>query len=177
MALRRTSATAKRGTKDPDPVVADAAFTESLAHRIRRCHQIAVALFFEEFAPFDVTPMQWVALTAIAVHRDLDATRLSQIVAFDKSTLGNVLERLETKGWITRESRADDKRSKRLLLTAAGKKLLRDAAPAAARARARYVDVLTPQEQTELRRLLGKIIDLHAADEARFEQTTRRPDG
>ncbi len=139
-------------------------------HQIRRSHQIAVALFAEELAEFDVTPLQYAALSAIAEQPDLDATRLAQLVAFDRSTLGNLLERLEGRKLIERHHRADDKRTKRLHLTAAGRRLLDAIAPAVARSQERFVEVLSAAEQRDLRRILTKLIERHAADEERLER-------
>jgi DNA-binding MarR family transcriptional regulator len=145
-------------------------FYESAGHQIRRCHQIADAVFAEELAQHDVTPLQFAALTAIAASDDLDATRISRIIALDRSTLGNVLERIEAKGWIAREYRNTDKRTKRLALTATGKALLRAIAPAIKRSRERFLGVLKPADQETLRRLLSELIALHVDDEERFEQ-------
>src|SRR5579884_4119521 len=125
-------------------------------HQIRRAHQIAVALFMEELAPFDLTPVQLAALTTIADEENIDATRLSRLVGFDKSTLGNVLERLESKELIARESRAEDKRSKRLRLTERGRALLAATGDAVERSQRRFLDVLAEDEQEQLRGLLGK---------------------
>jgi DNA-binding MarR family transcriptional regulator len=148
-------------------------FSESAGHQIRRCHQVSDALFAEELSSFDVTPLQYAALTAIASGRDYDATRISRIIALDRSTLGNVLERIEAKGWIVREYRASDKRTKRLALTPAGRALLKQIAPAIKRSRERFLGVLTPADQQTLRRLLSELIALHAQDEERFEGRRR----
>jgi DNA-binding MarR family transcriptional regulator len=144
-------------------------FYESAGHQVRRAHQIATALFAEELARYDLTPLQFAALTAINDAADLDATRVSRIIALDRSTLGNVLERIESKGWIAREYRDTDKRTKRLALTPAGRALLAEVAPAIKRSRAAFLDVLEPAEADQLRKLLSKLIALHAAAEERFE--------
>ena len=64
----------------------------------RRMQQIAVSIFVEECKAFDLTPVQYAALVAIHTHPGIDATRLSAVIAFDRSTLGNVIERLESQG-------------------------------------------------------------------------------
>jgi DNA-binding MarR family transcriptional regulator len=142
-------------------------------HQIRRCNQIAVALFAEEVGAFEITPVQYAALTTIAETPDLDATRLAQIVAFDRSTVGNVLERLEDRGLIDREYRRDDKRTKRLRITAEGRRVLDAIAPAVARSQARFIDVLSATERRRLQQLLAKLIERHAADEARLEELAK----
>src|SRR5438046_9605102 len=90
----------------------------------RRMQQIAVAIFMEECKAFDLTPVQYAALVAIRTHPGIDATRLSLVIAFDRSTLGSVIERLEAKRYIERRPSAADKRVKLLHLTATGSALL-----------------------------------------------------
>ena len=138
-------------------------------HQIRRCHQIAVALFAQEATGFDITPVQYAVLTAIGEMPDADATRLAAVVALDRSTTGNVLERLENRGLLAREHRAHDKRTKRLHLTAAGRQLLDEIAPAIARSQARFVDVLSKEEQRRLHDLLDKLIRVHEGEQERLE--------
>src|SRR5436309_1932728 len=51
-------------------------------HLFRRMQQIAVAIFMEECgAALDLTPVQFAALVAIRDYPDIDATRLSALIA------------------------------------------------------------------------------------------------
>ena len=106
----------------------DAVYTAP-GYLFRRMQQIAVAIFVEECKAFDLTPVQYAALVAIHTHPGIDATRLSAVIAFDRSTLGNVIERLEAKAFIERKPAREDKRVKLLYLTKAGAALLRDIVP------------------------------------------------
>lgn len=130
-------------------------------HLIRRAQQIAVALFIEECGDMDITPVQYGALMAIGSQPGIDATRLSELIAFDRSTLGNVLERLEEKGYILRHADICDRRVKVLHLTPAGNRLLRDAEPAVQRAQERILSPLTPAEQWQFMRLLEQLVVLN----------------
>src|ERR1700748_576021 len=76
----------------------------------RRMQQIAVAIFVEECKSFALTPVQYAALVAIQTHPGIDATRLSAVIAFDRSTLGNVIERLEAKRPIEGKPSGEGKR-------------------------------------------------------------------
>jgi DNA-binding MarR family transcriptional regulator len=69
--------------------------------------------------------VQYACLKALKSNPGVDATRLSALIAFDRSTIGNVLERLERKGLIQRFPSADDKRIKLLKLDPQGRLLLR----------------------------------------------------
>src|SRR5260370_10970671 len=86
-------------------------------HLIRRLQQIAVALFVMECEAFDLTPIQYASLTVIREVPDLDATRLSSLVALDRATLAKVIERLAAKGWIVLTTSPLDKRVKLLRVT------------------------------------------------------------
>src|SRR4051812_36667658 len=116
-------------------------------HLIRRAQQIAVALFMEECAAFDLTPVQYAALVAIGEHPGIDATRLSALIAFDRSTLGNVLERLEARKLVERYASDEDKRTKLIKLTPAGAVLSERAEAAVLRAQARILKPLKPADR------------------------------
>ncbi len=130
-------------------------------HLIRRAQQISTALFTEECARFDLTPVQFAALTAIRANPDVDATRLSALIAFDRSTIGGVLERLEAKGWIRRSGSPDDRRIKLLRLTPEGERLLREVEPAVRRVQQRLLEPLGAADRATMLRLLRQIAAVH----------------
>src|SRR5260370_16841974 len=102
----------------------DAVYTAP-GYLFRRMQQIAVAIFVEECKAHDLTPVQYASLVAIRTHPGIDATRLSAVIAFDRSTLGSVIERLEAKAYIDPTPPRADKRVKLLHLTRHGTVLLR----------------------------------------------------
>src|SRR6202790_5565325 len=106
----------------------DAVYTKP-GYLFRRMQQIAVSIFIEECKAFDLTPVQYAALVAIRTHPGIDATRLSAVIAFDRSTLGSVIERLEAKTLIERKPGPNDKRVKLLSLTKAGATVLHKIIP------------------------------------------------
>lgn len=136
-------------------------FHDMPGHLIRRAQQISTALFAEECAGFDLTAVQYAALAAIKANPEVDATRLSALIAFDRSTIGGVLERLEAKGWVLRTSSPADKRVKLLRLTLEGERLLRRVAPAVRRVQQRLLEPLAPADRTTILRLLGRLADAH----------------
>lgn len=143
-----------------EPVTMDAVYAKP-GYLFRRMQQIAVAIFVEECRAFDLTPVQFSALVAIHTHPGIDATRLSAVIAFDRSTLGNVIERLETKGLIERTPSREDKRVKLLSLTKPGAALLRDIMPSVDRAQARIMQPLKPADRKTLMTLLTQLVDLN----------------
>lgn len=130
-------------------------------HLIRRAQQISTALFAEECAAFDLTSVQYAAMVAIRAHPEVDATRLSHLIAFDRSTLGSVLERLEAKGWVLRTASPTDRRVRLLRLTLEGERLLRQVEPAVRRVQQRLLEPLTPADRAAMLRLLGQLAAVH----------------
>ena len=130
-------------------------------HLFRRMQQIAVSIFMEECKAFDLTPVQYAALIAIHTHPGIDATRLSAVIAFDRSTLGSVIERLQAKDFVERRPAPEDKRIKLLYLTKSGAAILSDIIPAVERAQARMLEPLKPLERKALMGLMSQLVDLN----------------
>ncbi len=137
-------------------------------HLVRRVHQVVIALFAVECGQFEITSVQYAALVAIQSQPGLDATRLSGVIAFDRSTIGDVLERLEAKGWVVRRPSLEDRRVKRLELSALGRQLLLSVQPAVERVQVRLLERLTSSERSILLGLLARIAD--PADEFAYRK-------
>ena len=147
-------------SKPLPPITMDAVYAAP-GYLFRRMQQIAVSIFMEECKAFDLTPVQYAALIAIYTHPGIDATRLSAVIAFDRSTLGSVIERLQAKDYIERKPAPEDKRIKLLYLTKSGAAILREIIPAVERAQARMLEPLKPADRKTLMGLLVQLVDLN----------------
>ena len=136
-------------------------FSEAPGHLIRRAQQRAVAIFMEETAGFDVTPVQFAILNALIDDPGEDQVTLSGRVAFDAATSGSVIGRLEAKGWVKREADASDKRRKLLWTTPEGEKVALQMKRAVSRAQRRIVSPLNARERDQLAALLSKLVAGH----------------
>src|SRR3954470_14992511 len=69
-------------------------------HLARRFQQIAVAVFLAEVgdAGFDLTPVQYAALATIKANPGLDQVTLAGLIAYDRTTITGVVDRLVQKG-------------------------------------------------------------------------------
>lgn len=130
-------------------------------HRIRRLHQISVALFMEETQDYGITPVQFAALQAVADSPGLDQRTLARTIGFDTSTIGGVIDRLETRGLLARHADPDDRRVRLLELTSEGKKLLRDVTPAMLRAQQRMLKPLSLRQHDEFMRMMEVLLAAH----------------
>jgi len=132
-------------------------------HLIRRLQQISFALFLEQTEQFDITPVQYAALFAINNHPGLDQTALCHIIALDRSTIGDVMGRLEKKKLIKRRNGAVDRRTKSLFLTPLGRRLVRDIAPAVHATQRLIVEPLTSSQRNAFMAMLKHLVHLNNA--------------
>ncbi len=150
---------------------------EKPGHLIRRLQQISWALFLEETREFEITPVQYSAIVAIDCYPGIDQTALCKLIAFDRSTIGDVVTRLERKKLIKRTPGAQDRRTKLLYSTPAGRKLIDDIEPAVQSTQKRILEPLATAERTALMRMLKKLVHLnneHSRAPLQIDERTQR---
>jgi DNA-binding MarR family transcriptional regulator len=134
---------------------------ERPGHLIRRLQQISFALFVEQARRFDITPVQYAALFAISRNPGIDQTALCNIIAYDRSTIGGVVGRLERKKLIKRADGAADRRTKSLHVTAAGRKLLGDIEPAVSSTQRLILEPLKAADRLPFMAMLRQLVRLN----------------
>src|SRR5438477_4224522 len=87
---------------------------------IRRLHQIHVALFQDKCAAFEITPLQYSLLSALAVRGSADQSTLAADVALDRTTTTGALKRLQSRNFIERGIDREDRRARVCRLTMKG---------------------------------------------------------
>ena len=140
---------------------------EMPGHLIRRAHQISGAIFTARLAGFDITSVQYAAMVAITSQPGIDATRLSDLIAFDRATLGGVLDRLEAKGLVARERSTTDRRVVQIALTPEGQAVAARVPPVLADVLNGHLSDFTHDEWQQLLHLLRRML---ANGEARRQQ-------
>ncbi len=139
-------------------------FQRAPGHLIRRCLQLHGALFAEGTAGHGITSAQWAALRALHECPGVEQVKLAELIGYDRSTIGGLVDRLESKGLIGRSFDAADRRLKRLNLTPAGHQLfdlLRDRVRAVTH---RFTSPLSAEEVDKLVSLLQRLLDREYAD-------------
>jgi len=94
-------------------------------HLIRRLHQQSTQVFVQrtQAAGFDLTPVQFAALDAIAAQPGTDQARVAEMIAYDRATIGGVIDRLVQKGWVHRVVSERDRRAREVSLTDEGQRV------------------------------------------------------
>jgi DNA-binding MarR family transcriptional regulator len=126
---------------------------------VRRLHQIHLALFAEECKVFGVTPVQYSILTVAAAQPGLDQAALANEVGVDRTTMADVLARLERRGLVRRTRVETDARRKLVHATAAGQRLLARMDGPAQRAHRRTVAALPPKQRAAFIELLHRLVE------------------
>jgi len=126
-------------------------------HLLRRAHQWATAAFMIEARAIDTTPVQYSALIVIKDFPGIDATRVSELIFYDRTTIGHVIGRLETKGLVTREPGNGDKRTKQIFITSAGEEAIRKMSTVLPQISERILGTLSKSDQETLLRILSKL--------------------
>lgn len=134
--------------------------TEAPGHLARRFQQIAVAIFYAEVeaAGCDLTPVQYAALARIADAPGLDQATLAGLIAYDRTTIGGVVDRLVEKGLVAREISRRDRRARELRITDTGAAILKKIAPAVAETQRILLSGLGEKEAAQFMKLLKKAI-------------------
>jgi DNA-binding MarR family transcriptional regulator len=142
----------------PENLVID--ISDKPGHLARRFQQIAVAIFHAEVeeAGYDLTTVQYAALTTIGTHPGIDQATLAGLIAYDRTTITGVVDRLVQKGLAVRQASSRDRRAHELQITAEGRRILRGIEPAVEAAQRIMLRGLTAVEAGEFLRLLRKAI-------------------
>jgi DNA-binding MarR family transcriptional regulator len=130
-------------------------------HLARRFQQIAAAVFHAEMedAGFDLTPVQYAALAAIGTHAGMDQATLAGVIAYDRTTITGVVDRLVQKALVERTPSSRDRRAHNLLITKSGQQTLASIEPAVEAAQRSMLRGLNAAEAKELMRLMRKAIE------------------
>jgi MarR family transcriptional regulator, temperature-dependent positive regulator of motility len=105
------------------------ALSQSVSHLLHRAQQLAADWFTKKAGDDGVTLRQFAVLAAIAEKPGQSQTDLVRATGVDRSTLADMIGRMEKRGWVTRKTAAKDARAKSVTLTAAGRKTLAAATP------------------------------------------------
>ena len=129
---------------------------------IRRLHQIHVALFQEACGEFEITPLQYSLLSALAVRKTADQTTLATDIALDRTTTTGALKRLAARNFVERAVDEEDRRARLCRLTPAGSALLAKIEASARAAHRATLDNLSEREQAVFVDMMQRIVAAHS---------------
>jgi DNA-binding MarR family transcriptional regulator len=131
----------------------------SLLHLLHRAGQCAADIFAAEITEADLTPRQLAVLIAVAGDEGASQTRLTDATGIDRSTLADIVKRLQRKGLLRRQRTRDDARAYAVALTADGRQLLRTAEPVAKRVDERLLSAIPDKQRETFLAALASIVE------------------
>ena len=129
-------------------------------HLIRRLHQVSTQVFTRavQEAGFDLTPVQFAAMDAIASQPRIDQAGVATRIAYDRATIGGVIDRLEQKGFVTRNVSRTDRRAREVWPTDAGVRAYRASLPVVDALQDEILSGLSDAERARFLELAAKAI-------------------
>lgn len=124
---------------------------------IRRLHQRSTAEFALATQCLDITQIQFAILLAIRDFPGIDATRISDLICSDRTTIRQALLILEKKKWIERQPASHDRRTKSLAITQEGTNLAEEVARLVPNLGDSILRSLSARERDTFMRLLTKL--------------------
>lgn len=134
---------------------------------IRRLHQAHVALFMEECADVNITPVQFGFLTILDGGAKLDQATLGAEVGIDRTTTADVVNRLEGRGLIRRETNPGDRRMRIVSITPEGRDFVRSVVSRVEAAQVKFLAPFSEQERAAFLKLAAKLADQSATPNAK----------
>ncbi len=129
-------------------------------HLIRRLNQVSTQVFMQRVqeAGFDLTPVQFAAMDAIAANPGIDQAGVAARIAYDRATIGGVIDRLEHKGYVARQVSKRDRRAREVRLTENGQKVFSAILPVVTDLQGEILSGLDQAERATFLELAGKAI-------------------
>ena len=143
MQTKRKSKTSEpRSTDRANGAATNYPLHDAPGHLLRRCQQRAVEIFMQEIGAARLTPRQFAILATLARRPGLTQTEVVDETGIDRSTVGDMVNRLVRRGLVRRRKSGRDQRANTLQILPAGLRLLREAVPAVDRAQDRIMKPL-----------------------------------
>jgi DNA-binding MarR family transcriptional regulator len=131
-----------------------------VGHMIRRLNQISTQVFSRRMqeAALDLTPVQFAAMDAIAAFPGIEQAGVAAKIAYDRATIGGVIDRLEQKGYVRRTVCKHDRRAREVRLSDKGAKAYAEILPVVTALQDDILPGLDMAERAQFLHLARKVI-------------------
>ena len=136
-------------------------------HLIRRLNQISTHTFQKnmERSGCDLTPVQFATMQALQQKPCIEQAQVASMIAYDRATIGGVIDRLEQKGYVSRKVSPRDRRAREVSLTEKGHRTVNEIYPVVEKLQMDILDGLTKSERRQFLSLAQKIVAKGPAEE------------
>ncbi len=128
-------------------------------HLLHRAGQCAGDIFHTEMKVGGLTPRQLAVLMTVAQNEGLSQTGLVDRTGIDRSTLADIVRRMQRKGLLQRRRTREDARDYAVKLTDEGRRVLRVAEPVGKKVDERILEALPGKHREQFVDDLQAIVD------------------
>jgi DNA-binding MarR family transcriptional regulator len=125
----------------------------------RRFQQICATFLAQVYAHEVVNDAEYAPLACVDDFPGIDQTRLAKLVGIDRTSAGQVVDKLEARGLVVRRGSKEDRRVRLLTATAKGRALRQRIRPQVLAAQDLMLAPLSLKERTLLMDLLVRVIE------------------
>jgi DNA-binding MarR family transcriptional regulator len=145
------------------------ALTDMPGHLIRRLNQISTTVFQQRMqeAGFDLTPVQFSAMQVLQDKTDIEQAQIAALIAYDRATIGGVIDRLEKKGYVSRVVSKQDRRARLCRLTSQGREIIGKVMPIVEALQSEILNGLSQDEREQFIALARKSVLHNQANDSR----------
>ena len=134
-------------------------FDSNIGFLLHDVARLMRTIYDRRMAPLGLTRSQWWVLNHLYFHQGISQSELAAILEIEKASLGRLLDRMETKGWVRRRQSPKDKRTRHIYLTKKVQPTLQVMRDLAAVTRDEAMRSLTAGERDGLRDVLKRMRD------------------
>lgn len=146
----------------------------SPSYLLRRANQFANDLYTDEDDADGLTQRQLAVLYAIDQNDSMSQTALVKETGIDRSTLADMIVRMQKRELIQRRRTENDQRANAVRITTAGRRALRAAMPAMQRAEAAILEALPARSRGEFMKCLTSLAQTHTEKLAEDETNGKK---
>ncbi|WP_291013603.1 MarR family transcriptional regulator [Hydrogenophaga sp.] len=155
-ALETVTAAADSAADNADGL--DTSYLESLlGYNARRTALAVIGVFLRRMAPFELRPVDFSVLTLIAHNPGATSRQICAALDIQPPNLVGLIRQMEARGLVQRKPHPTDRRAQGLHLSAAGKRLQREAQAEATALEQDASSALCAEELKTLKGLLRKV--------------------
>lgn len=136
-------------------------FNVSLMHQFHRASQLADDAFSTAATKHDLTPRQFIVLSATAKHDGLSQTNIVQMTGIDRSTIADIIRRMTRAGLLSRQRTKQDARAYAVKITDYGREVLESTKDVVREVDEALLDRISPHQREEFRRSLAALLQKH----------------
>lgn len=126
-----------------------------LGRPLRACLQRYGRLWTERIST--ATPVQWLALSALAVNSGVSQRDLGEVIRLDKASMTEMLGRLTARGLILKSRDPEDGRRRNIELTASGHDTVQRLVPLVGEVEAAFLSPLQPAQRVSFTSALARL--------------------